>query len=72
MIIQELNLEIRKLLSKNLNLTVREAEIESRFILEHVLKVKHTYLIKNFDLPIEANKIKQIMNYNNLHILNFK
>ena len=63
MIIQELNLEIRKLLSKNLNLTVREAEIESRFILEHVLKVKHTYLIKNFDLPIEANKIKQIMNF---------
>ena len=63
MIIQELNLEIRKLLFENLNLTVREAEIESRFILEHALKVKHAYLIKNFNLPIEVNKIKQIMNF---------
>ncbi len=63
MIIQELNLEIRKLLSKHLDLTLREADIESRFILEHALKVKHAYLIKNFDLPIEANKIKKIMNF---------
>jgi len=63
MIIQELNLEIRKLLSKHLDLTLREADIESRFILEHALKVEHAYLIKNFDLPIEANKIKKIMNF---------
>ena len=39
--IHELTLEIRKLLSKNLTLTSREAGIESRFILEHALKVKH-------------------------------
>ena len=63
MIIQELNLEIRKLLSKNLGLTNREAEIESRFILEHSLRVDHTYLIKNYGLSIETNKIKQIMNF---------
>ena len=63
MIIQELNLKIRKLLSKNLSLTNREAEIESRFILEHSLKVDHTYLIKNYGLSIETNKIKQIMNF---------
>jgi len=63
MIIQELKLEIRKLLSKNLGLTNREAEIESRFILEHSLRVDHTYLIKNYGLSIETNKIKQIMNF---------
>ena len=49
MIIQELNLHIRKLLSENLGLNLREAEIESRFILEHVLKVNHHYLIKNYE-----------------------
>ena len=48
MIIQALNLDIRKLLSKHLDLTLREADIESRFILEHALKVEHAYLIKNF------------------------
>ncbi|MDC6484463.1 peptide chain release factor N(5)-glutamine methyltransferase [Methylophilaceae bacterium] len=63
MIIQELNLEIRKLLSKNLKLTKREAEIESRFILEHSLSVNHSYLIKNYDLVIKAKKINQIMNF---------
>ena len=57
MIIQALNLDIRKLLSKNLGLTNREANIESRFILEHVLKVDHQYLIKNFDKLIETNKL---------------
>jgi len=62
-IIQELILEIRKLLSENLDLTLREAEIESRFILEHALKVKHRYLIKNYDQLIEANKFKQIMKF---------
>jgi len=61
MIIQDLNLKIRKLLSENLDLTHREAEIESRLILEHVLKVKHHYLINNYDQLIEANKLKQIM-----------
>jgi len=61
MIIQELNLNIRKLLSQNLGLNIREAEIESRFILEHVLKVNHHYLIKNSDQLVEANKLKQIM-----------
>jgi len=61
MIIQELNLHIRKLLSENLGLTLREAEIESRFILEHVLKINHHYLIKNYDQLVEANKLKKIM-----------
>ena len=61
MIIQKLNLHIRKLLSKNLGLNLREAEIESRFILEHVLKVNHHYLIKNYSQLVEANKLKQIM-----------
>ena len=61
MIIQALNLDIRKLLSKNLGLTNREANIESRFILEHVLKVDHQYLIKNFDKLIETNKLNIIM-----------
>ena len=61
MIIQELNLHIRKLLSENLGLTLREAEIESRFILEHVLKINHHYLIKNYAQLVEANKLKKIM-----------
>ena len=61
MIIQKLNLHIRKLLSKNLGLNLREAEIESRFILEHVLKINHHYLIKNYDQLVEANKLKKIM-----------
>jgi len=61
MIIQELNLHIRKLLSENLGLTIREAEIESRFILEHVLKINHHYLIKNYAQLVEANKLKKIM-----------
>jgi len=61
MIIQELNLHIRKLLSENLGLTLREAEIESRFILEHVLKINHHYLIKNYDQLVEVNKLKKIM-----------
>ena len=61
MIIQKLNLHIRKLLSKNLGLNLREAEIESRFILEHILKVNHQYLIKNYGQLVEANKLKQIM-----------
>ena len=63
MVIQELDLEVRKSLSENLGLTSREAEIESRFILEHSLNVNHTYLIKNYDLVIEASKVKQIMNF---------
>jgi hypothetical protein len=49
MIIQDLTLQIRKLLSTNLGLNHREAEIESRFILEHALKVKHHYLINNYE-----------------------
>jgi len=61
-IIQALNLDIRKLLSENLGLTLREANIESRFILEHVLKVDHQYLIRNFDKLIETNKLNKIMN----------
>ena len=61
MIIQKLNLHIRKLLSESLGLNIREAEIESRFILEHVLKVNHHYLIKNYGQLVEANKLKQIM-----------
>ena len=61
MIIQELNLHIRKLLSENLGLTLREAKIESRFILEHVLKINHHYLIKNYDQLVEVNKLKKIM-----------
>ena len=61
MIIQELNLNIRKLLSQNLGLNLREAEIESRFILEHALKVNHHYLIRNSDQLVEANKLKQVM-----------
>ena len=61
MIIQDLTLQIRKLLSTNLGLNHREAEIESRFILEHALKVKHHYLINNYDQRIEAKKLKQIM-----------
>jgi release factor glutamine methyltransferase len=61
MIIKELSLRIRKLLSENLGLNLREAEIESRFILEHILKVNHHYLIKNYEQLVEANKLKQIM-----------
>jgi len=61
MTIQELNRDICKLLFKNLGLTLREAKIESRFILEHTLKVNHPYLIKNYGRLIEANKLKQIM-----------
>jgi len=61
MIIQKLNLHIRKLLSENLGLNLREAEIESRFILEHVLRVNHDYLIKNYSQLVEANKLKKIM-----------
>ena len=55
MIIQELNLNIRKLLSQNLGLNFREAEIESRFILEHVLKVNHHYLIKYICHELQIN-----------------
>jgi len=61
MIIKELSLRIRKLLSENLGLNLREAEIESRFILEHILKVNHHYLIKNYEQLVEVNKLKQIM-----------
>ena len=61
MIIKELSLRIRKLLSENLGLNLREAEIESRFILEHILKVNHHYLIKNYEQLVEENKLKQIM-----------
>jgi len=61
MIIRELNLYIRKLLSENLGLNLREVEIESRLILEHVLKVNHHYLIKNYGQLVKANKLKQIM-----------
>jgi release factor glutamine methyltransferase len=61
MIIKELSLRIRKLLSENLGLNLREAEIESRFILEHILKVNHHYLIKNYEQLVEANKLKKIM-----------
>jgi release factor glutamine methyltransferase len=59
--IQELILEIRKILTENLCLTLREAGIESRFILEHALKVSHQYLISNYEQLIDANKLKQIM-----------
>jgi len=63
MIIQKLYSEISKLLSENLNLNLREAKLESRFILEQTLKVKHQYLIKNSNQLIETNKFKQIMSY---------
>jgi len=59
--IHELTLEIRKLLSKNLTLTSREAGIESRFILEHALKVKHKYLIQHYDKYIDEDNFKEIM-----------
>tara|TARA_B100000902_G_scaffold280911_1_gene266775 strand:- start:1569 stop:2471 length:903 start_codon:yes stop_codon:yes gene_type:complete len=62
-IIQKLYSEISKLLSENLNLNLREAKLESRFILEQTLKVKHQYLIKNSNQLIETNKFKQIMSY---------
>ena len=63
MIIQKLYSEISKLLSENLNLNLREAKLESRFILEQTLKVNHQYLIKNSNQLIETNKFKQIMSY---------
>ena len=63
MIIQKLYSEISKLLSENLGLNLREAKLESRFILEQTLKVKHQYLIKNSNQLIETNKFKQIMSY---------
>ena len=59
--IHELSLEIRKLLNENLALTYREAGIESRFILEHALKVKHQYLIQYYDKFINEDNFKQIM-----------
>ena len=61
MIIQDLTLKIRKLLSENLGLTLREANIESIFILQHVLRVDHEYLIKNFDKLIKTKKLDKIM-----------
>ncbi|MDA9210558.1 peptide chain release factor N(5)-glutamine methyltransferase [Methylophilaceae bacterium] len=61
MIIQDLTLKIRKLLSENLGLTLREANIESIFILRHVLRVDHEYLIKNFDKLIKTKKLDKIM-----------
>tara|TARA_B110000090_G_scaffold164754_1_gene182397 strand:- start:242 stop:1144 length:903 start_codon:yes stop_codon:yes gene_type:complete len=59
--IHELSLEIRKLLNENLTLTYREAGIESRFILEHALKVKHQYLIQYYDKFIDEDNLKKIM-----------
>jgi release factor glutamine methyltransferase len=61
MIIQDLTLKIRKLLSENLGLTLREANIESIYILQHVLRVDHEYLIKNFDKLIKTKKLDKIM-----------
>ena len=61
--IRGLLLEIRKLLTKELSLSSREAEIESRFILEQALKVNHQYLIKNFDQLIQGNKYEQIIGF---------
>ena len=57
--IHELSLEIRKLLNENLALTYREAGIESRFILEHALKVKHKYLIQHYGKYIDEDNFKE-------------
>ena len=45
--VQKIYSEITKLLSENLSLSLREARLEARFIIEHTLKVQHQYLIKN-------------------------
>ena len=59
--IHELTLKVRKLLTENLTLTYREVGIESRFILEHALKVKHPFLIQNYDKFIGQDNFKEIM-----------
>tara|TARA_B100000768_G_scaffold50703_1_gene49488 strand:+ start:2247 stop:3149 length:903 start_codon:yes stop_codon:yes gene_type:complete len=59
--IHELTLQVQKLLTENLTLTYREVGIESRFILEHVLKVKHPFLIQNYDKFINQDNFKETM-----------
>lgn len=61
--IHELIQKIRELLFSNLILTNREAEIESRLILEHTLNVSHQYLITHHSQLIPLNKFKRIMQF---------
>jgi len=61
--IQKIYSEITKLLSENLSLSLREARLEARFIIEHTLKVQHQYLIKNSNELIKPEKFKKLMGY---------
>tara|TARA_B100001173_G_scaffold302612_1_gene304494 strand:- start:75 stop:977 length:903 start_codon:yes stop_codon:yes gene_type:complete len=55
--------EITKLLSENLSLSIREARLEARFIIQHTLKVQHQFLIRNSNELIKPEKFKKIMEY---------
>ena len=55
--------EITKLLSENLSLSIREARLEARFIIQHTLKVQHQFLIRNTNELIKPEKFKKIMEY---------